>query len=64
MPITISQISGNLLKDKDFLGKQDPYCIIEFGGQKFQTQVISGGGKTPRWVDTFNFNASSGNINV
>lgn len=26
--------------------------------------MISGGGKAPRWTDTFNFNASSGNINV
>lgn len=37
---------------------QDPYCVIQVGGQKQRTRTCQGGGKNPNWSDTFQFNST------
>ncbi|KAG2439068.1 hypothetical protein HYH02_006595 [Chlamydomonas schloesseri] len=44
------------LKDADWFGKQDPYCIIRVGGQTFRTRTAVDGGRNPVWNETFRFN--------
>ena len=29
--------------------KMDPYCVIEYGGNKYKTRTHQGAGKTPVW---------------
>uniref|UniRef100_A0A7S0RWS8 C2 domain-containing protein n=1 Tax=Chlamydomonas leiostraca TaxID=1034604 RepID=A0A7S0RWS8_9CHLO len=41
------------LKDKDLLGKQDPYVIVQCGHQTVRTRTATDGGKNPVWNETF-----------
>ena len=50
--IVIRPIEANLLHNKDFLTKMDPYCIIHLGPHKVKGQVCKYGGKHPQWGDT------------
>eukprot|EP00195_Chlamydomonas_chlamydogama_P003503 CAMPEP_0202920082 /NCGR_PEP_ID=MMETSP1392-20130828/76672_1 /ASSEMBLY_ACC=CAM_ASM_000868 /TAXON_ID=225041 /ORGANISM="Chlamydomonas chlamydogama, Strain SAG 11-48b" /LENGTH=203 /DNA_ID=CAMNT_0049613563 /DNA_START=565 /DNA_END=1176 /DNA_ORIENTATION=+ len=47
---------GQKLKDKDWFGKQDPYCIIKCGHQTYRSRTCTDGGKNPVWNETFRFN--------
>ncbi|KXZ54157.1 hypothetical protein GPECTOR_5g255 [Gonium pectorale] len=49
------------LKDGDWFGKQDPYCIIRVGGQTFRTRTATDGGRNPVWNQTFQFNVINEN---
>ncbi|KAG2432135.1 hypothetical protein HXX76_009061 [Chlamydomonas incerta] len=49
------------LKDSDWFGKQDPYCIIRIGGQTFRTRTAVDGGRNPVWNETFRFNVINEN---
>ncbi|KAG2432134.1 hypothetical protein HXX76_009060 [Chlamydomonas incerta] len=49
------------LKDSDWFGKQDPYCIIRVGGQTFRTRTAVDGGRNPVWNETFRFNVINEN---
>ncbi|EFJ42719.1 hypothetical protein VOLCADRAFT_97168 [Volvox carteri f. nagariensis] len=49
------------LKDKDFFGKQDPYCIVKVGTQQYRTRTATDGGKRPVWNETFRFNVLNEN---
>lgn len=33
----------------------DPFVLIEFGGSKYRTKVVDGGGTAPKWNDKFEF---------
>ncbi|PNH06324.1 hypothetical protein TSOC_007291 [Tetrabaena socialis] len=45
------------LKDKDWFGRQDPYCQVKCGSQQFRTRTATDGGKNP----TFTFNVINEN---
>jgi len=46
-------IEANLnLKDKDLVGKMDPYCLFHVGGHRVKSQVCSNGGQNPHWNDS------------
>ena len=63
MPILKMKVLGaQLVKDRDFLGKMDPYVIVSVGSQKYQTKVAKGMGKTPLWNEEFIFNVSYNDI--
>lgn len=49
------------LKDKDFFGKQDPYCIVKCGGQTFRTKTATDAGKNPVWNQSFAINVINDN---
>eukprot|EP00195_Chlamydomonas_chlamydogama_P000518 CAMPEP_0202919766 /NCGR_PEP_ID=MMETSP1392-20130828/76505_1 /ASSEMBLY_ACC=CAM_ASM_000868 /TAXON_ID=225041 /ORGANISM="Chlamydomonas chlamydogama, Strain SAG 11-48b" /LENGTH=347 /DNA_ID=CAMNT_0049613225 /DNA_START=146 /DNA_END=1190 /DNA_ORIENTATION=+ len=52
---------GQGLKDKEWFGKQDPYCIISIGTQSFKSKTCRDGGKNPVWNETFRFNVINDN---
>ena len=35
--------------------RQDPYCVVQVGGQNFRTRVATDGGRNPVWNETFRF---------
>ncbi len=43
---------------------QDPYCIIFIGNEKQRSRTCNGGGKTPSWTDTFQFNSTDALLRV
>ena len=55
MQCYIRPISAQLNHDHDegVFNRQDPYCVINIGAQRFQTQPAYGGGRFPSWGETF-----------
>lgn len=53
--LMVKIVAGKLLRDTEFIGKMDPFVIIEIDGFKHKTHVIQGGGKAPVWNDRFEF---------
>ena len=53
--LTIRPIEGNFAKDKDLIGKMDPFCEILIGEKMERTKTHDGGGKTPNWNDKLEF---------
>jgi hypothetical protein len=43
------------LPNKRHIGKQDPYCVVEFNGRKVSTKVIKRGGQHPEWDEEIRF---------
>lgn len=64
MPLIVKPISANLVKDKDLLGKSDPYCFVSVGNQRQRSGTHRNGGKHPQWSDTFNFNTNDSILRV
>lgn len=54
LTVTLEFAQG--LKDKDWFGRQDPYCLLTCGSQTFRSKVHEDGGKDPVWNQTFMFN--------
>jgi len=51
--LTFRPIEANLtVKDKDLIGKMDPYFLFHVGGQKIKSQVCQSGGQHPIWNDS------------
>lgn len=55
-------LGAQLVKDKDIIGKMDPYAIVYVGSQKYQTRVANGMGRTPLWNDEFVLNVSFNDV--
>ncbi|KAI0700705.1 hypothetical protein BC835DRAFT_1411823 [Cytidiella melzeri] len=43
------------LPNKRHIGKQDPYCLLEFNGRKVRSKVIKRGGQHPEWDEEIRF---------
>ena len=49
-------VSGRNLKDKDTMGKQDPFCTLSVGDQQLhRTMTHQNGGVEPEWLQGFTF---------
>ncbi|MCL7025032.1 hypothetical protein MKW94_023218 [Papaver nudicaule] len=48
-------VDASKLKDTDFIGKMDPYVVIQFGNQKRKSTVARGDGKAALWNEKFTF---------
>ncbi|XVF83694.1 hypothetical protein PTKIN_Ptkin16aG0511100 [Pterospermum kingtungense] len=48
-------VSAKGLKDRDFLGRMDPYVIIQYKGQERESSVARGKGSNPSWNEKFTF---------
>lgn len=53
LEVTLKQATD--LKDVDFIGKQDPYCVISCGERQHRSKTHDDGGKNPIWNETFVF---------
>ncbi len=40
-------------QDVEWFGRQDPFCNVSIGSQKFKTRTATDGGKTPVWNERF-----------
>mmetsp|Transcript_589 Transcript_589/g.732 ORF Transcript_589/g.732 Transcript_589/m.732 type:complete len:598 (-) Transcript_589:579-2372(-) len=47
------------LKEVEFVGRQDPYCVITCGQSNFRSKTNTDGGKNPVWNESFIFNNAS-----
>jgi len=52
--LTITVVDGKDLSEKD-IGKQDPYCKLHIGSEKYKTKTHQRGGRTPSWEQAFLF---------
>jgi len=62
MPGTIifKPIEANITsKDKDILGKMDPYCLFHVGHHRVKGQVCKSGGNHPVWNDEITVDATN-----
>ncbi|KAG8953029.1 hypothetical protein FRC03_011935, partial [Tulasnella sp. 419] len=48
-------LQGRNLPNKRFIGKQNPYCELNYNGESKSTKVIKGGGQHPNWDDEIRF---------
>jgi len=46
-------IEAKLTRDTETFSKMDPYCKIQVRDQMFQTKVLDGAGKMPKWNEVF-----------
>jgi hypothetical protein len=56
--LVIKPLFGSFVKDEEWFGTQDPYVIIQLGGQTQKSSVCKDGGKNPRWSDCLTFNSN------
>ncbi|GFR40445.1 hypothetical protein Agub_g973 [Astrephomene gubernaculifera] len=49
------------LKDVEWFGRMDPYCIVRIGNQRFRTRTAEDAGRDPVWNETFQANIVSEN---
>ncbi|KAL9676143.1 hypothetical protein QQ045_004356 [Rhodiola kirilowii] len=45
------------LKDTEFLGKGDPYVVVQYRGQERRSSVAKGAGEEATWNERFTFRA-------
>lgn len=57
--LTVKLMSASELKQPTAVGKADPYARVTIGQQTYETKVHSGGGKEPRWEQSFDFDISN-----
>lgn len=60
--LIIKARSAKLIRDTEFMGKMDPYCVIKVGNTTEKTKVKEDAGKTPVWEETFKIPAFVGDI--
>ena len=48
--LKLTVVQAQLTRNTETFGKMDPYVKIESRMQKFKTNTINGGGKTPKWT--------------
>ena len=53
--LEVHVLSANGLVDKQWVGKQDPYCKLQLGNQSYRTTTASDGGTKPVWNERFQF---------
>lgn len=59
--IEVVAVGGRYLKDKEFLGKSDPYLVLSLnprGEYSNKTAVAHNAGSSPNWNETFTFQLS------
>ncbi|GIL68419.1 hypothetical protein Vafri_21698 [Volvox africanus] len=49
------------IKNRAWIGRQDPYCIVRVGNHTFCTRTAVDGGRNPVWDETFEFNVGNEN---
>jgi len=52
--LNLTIVKGNILRDTEEFSKMDPFIVVTYNGEKFQTNTADEGGMTPEWNHTFN----------
>ncbi|KDP47127.1 hypothetical protein JCGZ_22123 [Jatropha curcas] len=58
--LEVTVIGCNKLKDTEWISRQDPYVIVEYGSNKSRTRTCTDGGKNPTFQEKFIFNLIEG----
>mmetsp|Transcript_22399 Transcript_22399/g.48946 ORF Transcript_22399/g.48946 Transcript_22399/m.48946 type:complete len:204 (+) Transcript_22399:140-751(+) len=53
--LTLTLEFGQNLKEREWFGRQDAYCILTCGNQRQKSRTCWSGGKNPSWNQTFRF---------
>ncbi|XP_022147782.1 protein SRC2 homolog [Momordica charantia] len=65
-PLEVTVIGCTKLKDTEWISRQDPYVLLEYGSTKFRTTTCTDGGRNPTFQEKFVFSLIEGlrEINV
>ena len=58
--VTFRPLEGKFVKDKDIIGKMDPYCKIKIGWHSGKSSVAKSQGTHPVWNDVITLNRKHG----
>ncbi|KAI3916024.1 hypothetical protein MKW98_004465 [Papaver atlanticum] len=58
--LEVTVVGCNRLKDTEWISRQDPYVILEYGTTKFRTRTCTDGGKNPKFQEKFIFSLVEG----
>ncbi|XP_024525624.1 protein SRC2 isoform X2 [Selaginella moellendorffii] len=58
--LEINVVGGKNLRNTEWLSRQDPYVIVEYGTQKHRTKTDTDGGKNPSFNDKFTLSLIEG----
>ena len=47
----IKIVEARLTRDTEFIGKMDPFVVLNYREQQYKTKALQGAGKTPAWKD-------------
>lgn len=53
--LEVHVMSATDINDKQWIGKQDPYCKLQLGNQSYRTTTATDGGTKPVWNQRFQF---------
>ncbi|WCJ17758.1 Calcium-dependent lipid-binding (CaLB domain) family protein [Euphorbia peplus] len=58
--LEVTVVGCTKLKDTEWISRQDPYVIVEYGGKKSRTRTCTDGGKNPVFQEKFVFTLIEG----
>ncbi|EEF43628.1 protein binding protein, putative [Ricinus communis] len=58
--LEVTVVGCNKLKDTEWISRQDPYVIVEYGSNKSRTRTCTDGGKNPTFQEKFVFTLIEG----
>ena len=58
--VTFRPLEGKFVKDKDIVGKMDPYCKIKIGWHSAKSSVAKSEGTHPTWTDVMTLQRKHG----
>ncbi|XP_065872869.1 leucine-rich repeat extensin-like protein 3 [Euphorbia lathyris] len=58
--LEVTVVGCNKLKDTEWISRQDPYVIVEYGSKKSRTRTCTDGGKNPVFQEKFVFTLIEG----
>ncbi|KAF2321051.1 hypothetical protein GH714_033215 [Hevea brasiliensis] len=58
--LEVTVVCCNKLKDTEWISRQDPYAIVEYGSNKSRTRTCTDGGKNPTFQEKFVFTLIEG----
>ncbi|OAY39225.1 elicitor-responsive protein 3 isoform X1 [Manihot esculenta] len=58
--LEVTVVGCNKLKDTEWISRQDPYAIVEYGSNKSRTRTCTDGGKNPTFQEKFVFTLIEG----
>lgn len=53
--LKITIVEAKLTRDTEFMGKMDPFCVIDYRQARNKTVTKHDAGKTPVWNQTFEY---------
>lgn len=52
--LNLTIVKATILRDTEEFSKMDPFIVVTYNDEKFQTNIAEEGGMNPEWNHTFN----------